>query len=164
MGQLSQKEQLFCRIYSNTRNAKESAARAGYSLFLEKTGEKLLSKKEIKSEVKRLDKGRFITKSEVCAGLKRIAFGSVNDALKLLDDDCKLDEEQLNSLDLFNVSDIKKPKNGGIEIKFFDRQKALEKLFEISCEDKSDEIMPFYDALEKSARVLAQNEEEDDSE
>ncbi|CDD52605.1 terminase small subunit [Ruminococcus sp. CAG:379] len=38
--------------------------------------------------------------------------------------------EQLSRLDLFNVSEIKKVKGGGLEIKFFDRQKALERMYE----------------------------------
>lgn len=164
MRELSQKEQLFCKIYSKTRNAKESAARSGYTLFLEKTGEKLLAKKSIRAEIKRLDKDKIASNLEVCAGLRRLAFGSVNDALKLLYNFEDLSEEELNSLDLFNVCDIKKPKSGGIEIKFYDRQKALEKLFSVSCEQKNEEIMPFYEALEKSANALAKNEKEDDSE
>ena len=41
--------------------------------------------------------------------------------------------------DLFNVSEIKRVKGGGVEIKFFDRQKALEKLEELDARLKSDE-------------------------
>lgn len=164
MNGLSQKEQLFCTIYSKTRNGKEAAARAGYTLFLEKTAEKLLSSSKIKTEVRRLDKEKYATTTEVCAGLRRLAFGSGNDAIKLLYKLDEMDDEQINSLDLFNVSDIKKPKTGGIEIKFFDRQKALEKLFLICCEQEDKEIMPFYEALEKSAKALSILEKEDDIE
>ncbi len=164
MSNLSQKEQLFCTIYSKTRNAKEAAARAGYTMFLERTAEKLLEKPQIKAEIKRRDKEKQATKTEVYAGLKRLAFGSGNDAIKLLYSLDELDEEQINSLDLFNVSDIKKPKGGGVEIKFFDRQKALEKLFLICCEQEEDEITPFYEALEKSAKAISNTNEEDELE
>ncbi|MEG0978434.1 MAG: terminase small subunit [Oscillospiraceae bacterium] len=164
MSGLTQKEQLFCTIYSNTRNAKEAAARAGYTLFLEKTAEKLLANSRIKSEIGRRDKEKQATTAEICAGLRRLAFGSGNDAVKLLYSLDEMEDNQINSLDLFNVSDIKKPKGGGLEIKFFDRQKALEKLFLISCEQKNSEITPFYEALEKSAEALSNTEEEDEGE
>ncbi len=164
MNGLTQKEQLFCTIYSKTRNGKEAAARAGYTLFLEKTAEKLLSNSKIKAEIRRQDKEKQATTSEVCAGLRRLAFGSGNDAVKLLYRFDEMEDEQIDSLDLFNVSDIKKPKSGGIEIKFFDRQKALEKLFLICCEQNEDEVMPFYEALEKSAKALSITEKEDDIE
>lgn len=164
MSKLSQKEQLFCKLYSKTRNAKEAAARAGYTIFLERTAEKLLERPEIKAAIKRADKEKQASTAEICAGLRRLAFGSGNDAVKLLYSLDEMDDEQINSLDLFNVSDIKKPKGGGVEIKFFDRQKALEKLFVICCEQKEEEIMPFYEALEKSAKALSNTNKEDEIE
>ena len=36
----------------------------------------------------------------------------------------------ISRLDLFNVSEVKRVKGGGVEVKLFDRQKALEKMFE----------------------------------
>ena len=37
----------------------------------------------------------------------------------------------ISGLDLFNVSEIRRVKGGGVEVKLFDRQKALEKLLEL---------------------------------
>jgi hypothetical protein len=45
----------------------------------------------------------------------------------------------MESLELFNVSEIKKPKGGGIEIKFFDRLKALEHLEALANGSKDDD-------------------------
>ena len=45
-------------------------------------------------------------------------------------------------MDLFLVSEIKRPKDGSMEIKFFDRLKALEKLTDDS--EKEDRATPFY--------------------
>ncbi|MBR6531233.1 MAG: terminase small subunit, partial [Clostridia bacterium] len=61
----------------------------------------------------------------------------------------------------FNVSEIKRPKGGGIEIKFFDRIKALEHL-EAMCDGGKDDdsALPFYMALEKSASVLRSTDDE----
>ena len=36
--------------------------------------------------------------------------------------------DKLKTMDLFSVAEIKRPKDGAMEIKFFDRLKALEKL------------------------------------
>ena len=58
---------------------------------------------------------------------------------------------KLPSLDLFNVSEIKRPKGGGMEIKFFDRLKAIDKLRELAVEQDNKEKTSFFDALEKSA-------------
>ena len=48
-----------------------------------------------------------------------------------------------------DISEIKKPKDGAMEIKFFDRIKALEKLEQIDS-NHTNEKMPFYLALENS--------------
>ncbi len=82
-------------------------------------------------------------------GLSRLAFGEISDAVSLL---YMSDEEALKrlpELNLFNVSEIKRPKGGGMEIKFFDRLKACERLGE-RLPDKSQNDLSFYEALEKS--------------
>ena len=71
----------------------------------------------------------------------------------LLSDD--IQNVDIDSLDLFNVAEIKKQKGGGIEIKFFDRIKALEKLGEISVTGEQESGQSFYEALEKSASSLS---------
>ena len=102
---------------------------------------------------------RYITKRkrngtakiEALAGLRRLAFGRINDALELLKDDPA--EVRSERLDLFNVSEIKRVKGGGVEIKFFDRLEALEKLAEL--EDKAADSAAadsFFSAIQKSAR------------
>ncbi len=63
--------------------------------------------------------------------------------------------EQLKDMDLFSVSEIKKPKDGAMEIKFFDRLKALEK-FEILSLSNSEDKNPLYEALNKGAEKLGQ--------
>ncbi len=87
---------------------------------------------------------------EALAGLRRLAFGRINDALALLNDD--FPTENFERLDLFNVSEIKRVKGGGVEIKFFDRLEALEKLAEL--EDRALDTAAadsFFTALQKSA-------------
>lgn len=83
-------------------------------------------------------------------GLLDIALGSVSDAISLLFMTEEEIIERLPKLKLINVSEIKRPKGGGMEIKFFDRIKALERLGTDKTSD-SDSSLSFYEALEKSA-------------
>lgn len=97
---------------------------------------------------------------QVEKGLLDLAVGSVSDALLLLYLD---DEEIINrlpKLKLSNISEIKRPKGGGMEIKFFDRIKAFEKFQELTT-TKSSEGLSFYQALEKSVQELGDNQSND---
>lgn len=62
-------------------------------------------------------------------------------------------------MDLFNISEIKRVKGGGMEIKFFDRIKALEKL-ENSDVNGFNDAVPFYQALEQGVKALDNDDEE----
>ena len=91
----------------------------------------------------------------ILAGLRRLAFGSSTDAVKLAFSDELPPPDIIGSLDLFNVSEIKRVKGGGVEIQLFDRMKALEKLFELenSFSDR--------DMAESLISALAPGEEDD---
>lgn len=84
------------------------------------------------------------------AGYYRLAFGGVSDALRLLYMD-NPDGEQLAKMDLFMISEIKKPKDGMLEIKFFDRLRALEKL-ESGSGDSSG-VTGLYEAISRGAQA-----------
>ena len=55
-------------------------------------------------------------------------------------------------MDLFLVSEIKRPKDGSMEIKFFDRLKALEKLE--SRSESEDGAKDLFDAINRSAKAV----------
>ncbi len=85
------------------------------------------------------------------AGYYRMAFGGVADAIRLLYTE-RPDEKQLGEMDLFMISEIKKPKDGMLEIKFFDRLKALEKL---GCQqENSAGVSGLFDAIGRGAKTL----------
>lgn len=92
-----------------------------------------------------------ITQKEVSEGLRRLAFGEIRDAVSLLFESDENVLKKLNELDLFNVSEIKRVKGGGMEIKFFDRLKALDKLSQAVSLQEGLTAGSFYEALEKSA-------------
>lgn len=153
------REQLFCALYADCLNGREAAYKAGYTVCPEMNAKKLLRKKDIKDNIEQILSEKRITLKEVKAGLHRIAFASSADAVRLIlaENPTELDIE---ALDLFNVSEIKRPKGGGMEIKFFDRIKALEKLGELTdaSAEQTSGCVSFYQALEKSA------EKQDDDE
>lgn len=153
MTKLSDREELFCRLYLTCRNATEAAVRAGYTTRPEITAVMLMAKKNIKKTIERMEKENTVCDNEVRAGLRRIAFASSADAVRLLLSD-GTDIQDTDGLDLFNVSEIKRTKGGAIEIKFFDRIKALEKLGELTASTSADSATPFYRALEKGAEAL----------
>ena len=148
---LTKKELDFCRIYVRLRNPKESAIRAGFEILPEYRATSLLSKKEIRRKITELQKEVTADENLISAGLQRLAFGSCGDAVKLILSVNQDTSPDIDNLDLFNVSEIKFTCGKGMEIKFFDRLKALEKLSEISQNGKETGALSFYEALERSA-------------
>ena len=145
MHSLTSRQKEFCRYYANSGCIRESAAYAGYSQP-EKSGLALLQRKEINEEIERLFKEKKQNLRQLASlGYERLAFGNVSDAIRLMFSENPL-EENLDMYDLFNVAEIKRPKDNAMEIKFFDRIKALEKLE--NSESTSDGTgSEFYKAL-----------------
>ncbi len=157
---LSGKERLFCFYYSKSRDSRGAAARAGYAVFPERAASKLLSREDIRRVIAAGTEMSSASCDEVCAGYRRLAFGCVTDALRLVFAEETQSLETLEQLDMMNVSEIKRPKGGGLEIKFFDRIKALERLKEMSEAGAAhNNAMPFYEALERGAKALAAGSE-----
>lgn len=148
---LTSKEKLFCTYYCISRNGREAAAKSGY-LFPEKSALRLLRREEVASEIERIDEQRKQSERDIFQGYFRLAFGCVSDAVKLLF--CEdIPEERIEELDLFNIAEIKRKKSGDVEIKFFDRLKALEHLEEM-CEPADTGETSLYAAIEKGAAAL----------
>jgi len=100
---------------------------------------------------------------EINDGLRQLAFGDIRDCLYLL---FSSDEDILNNLprlNLMNISEIKRPRGGGMEIKFFDRIKALEKLA-AAREDAASEQLNFFSALQQGAKNIETVFEEQENE
>lgn len=107
-----------------------------------------------------MSRRKKLTQKEVCEGLRRLAFGEIQDAVSLLFESEENVLLKLDKLDLFNVSEIKRVKGGGMEIKFFDRLKALDKLLQVINTD-DDRSASFYEALEKSVQSSNNGREDD---
>lgn len=64
-------------------------------------------------------------------------------------------------MDLFCISSVKQSRAGGLEMTFFDRFEALDRLAELDRQEQGGaEVPPFYTALVMGARALAQAQEQ----
>lgn len=137
---IQKKRKAFCCNYVLLGNVREAAVRAGFSSdsALEE-GVACLEDPRCRELISQL-RSVLSDSGGVISGLKRLAFGSCSDAVYLAFSEELPPPSVIDRLDLFNVSEIKRDKGGGVEIKLFDRQKALEKLFEYenSCSDRGN--------------------------
>lgn len=158
---LSQREKDFCISFVECGNPIEAAKKAGYTKSPEKAGLRLICRSDISDEIARLESQLQQTLSFAAkCGYKRLAFGNIADAVSLLFKENPALED-LKEMDLFSISEIKKPKDGAMEIKFFDRLKALEKLEELSG-NKSGSDSPFYEALITGAQMLSKESKDNE--
>lgn len=147
---LSSKQKLFCYYYLKLGNIKEAAVSAGYPrLCASSEGVKILSSRQGQAYLKALG-GEEEKTSLIKAGFERLAFGPANDAVMLAFSD--EDFPDIQGLDLFNVSKLKRQKNGTVEIEFFDRQKALEALALADSSHGEDKLQSFFDAIASGAK------------
>lgn len=157
--EINEKRKLFCYYYLKLGNIYEAAVKAGFSPATALVdGLQTLENSACQLKLQRL---QTVTNQPVArlvtAGLERLAFGSINDAVSLASRDEFPSPQELSGLDLFNVSEIKRVKGGGIEIKFTDRLKAMEKL--LICEKESSE---FNNAESLITALRFESSEEDD--
>ena len=150
------REKKFCSLFLGSGNSELAAEKAGYTGDCEQKGEELICRPEISAELERLSRLREKSLANMAAaGYQRLAFGSICDAISLL---YKSDpsKEDLEGMDLFLVSEIKRPKDGSMEIKFFDRLKALEKLG--AGGEHETGAKQLFDAISNSARAVNDRE------
>lgn len=160
---LTKKEQGFCYHFYKLQNAKEAAIHCGVPpRKAEEFGNCLLLRKDILEEIRILEEQyadrQLLQKAK--QGLLRIAFCSPSDSLSLLFGDPPFSQERLASLDLFCISEIKVPRGGGLEIKLFDRIKALDLLSKLLFRSDSPDAISsgsLVAAIEQSAKALGKS-------
>lgn len=97
--------------------------------------------------------------------LGRILFSDKSEAVKLsLDNSDEINAESLKSEDLFAVSDIKRNKDGGVDIKLVDMIKAIELMLKIGIEENENEESgtDFLEGFFKSAKQLSSKQGENE--
>ena len=160
---LREKERLFCENFVGCCDGAKAAAQAGYRKACHKKAGELLARADIKAEIVRLCELKRQTSREFARlGYERLAFGSISDAVSLLYLKNPTTQD-LQEMDLYCVSEIKRLKDGLMEIKFFDRFKALQKL----TEDANPEVCEkgktpsVYDAIILGAQAIGGAEDGD---
>ena len=145
---LTAKERLFCGAYARLLLPREAALEAGYpgKKAAAIAGE-LLCREEIRQavgeEIRRAPHKDLLPEI-VKNGLLRLIFSSAQGGVTA---------EGADLPALFGVSEIKSGKNG-VEVKFADRLRALELLWEIAKEETPAGESPIYQALLMSAKAL----------
>lgn len=161
------KEKLFCKFYLAYQNPTEAAIKAGYAkLNAQKKAHKLLTKPEIQNELQKLkkeiDNNQLIHWAIII--LKRILFCAPNDTISLALKQDNLDDQQIEKLNLFQISELKKLKDGTLEIKFIDKIKAIACLIDIANNFKnSDTANNLLSALTTSSNCAQTTPNENES-
>ena len=142
-------ETLFCSYYLSRRNVREAASLAGLPGG-EPEGYRLLEKRRVQN---RLTQPRSEPLLELAqAGLRRLAFGSNADGVRLALSTPEQALAQLEGWDLFGVSAIKRGKDGLLEVQFYNRFDALELLCRLGQEqEQAKDGLSFCRALEHAA-------------
>ena len=84
-----------------------------------------------------------IRREDVARRLAELAFGKVNDCVRLVLEN----DPEVGKLDLGQLCEIKRNEKGTVEIKLIDRIQALEQLAAVAGEDKS-ELSDFLKAMQ----------------
>lgn len=123
-------KRIFCVLAARGYPPEEAARRAGYENDCCARAALLLWDHQVRREIARLSKAlAFCAPGRLArAGLERLALGDADSALGLLFAD---GEDALPQAGLFHVAEVKRPKGGGVEVKFFDRLRALSLLAEL---------------------------------
>ncbi len=99
--------------------------------------------------MKRKVKGEDVTRR-----LRQLAEGRCNDAVKLVFAE-KPEAAFIDSLDLSQLSELRRGANGSVEIRLYDRIRALELLGEMVGSGDKAEAAGFFQALDEAARKCA---------
>jgi len=159
-------EHVFCWLCAQLGNPREAALRAGYPVEqADLIAARLLQRSKIRAKIEgfaqRAQGGDL--SALALQGLLRLALGSCNDAVRLALMEEEPDPETLERMDLYAVSEIKRPKGGGCEVKLYNRLEALELLLKTSGGQKNpDGPGSLYAALKESVHPVVEADEPDD--
>lgn len=93
-------------------------------------------------------RGGCVEKRDVNRRLAELAFGKVNDCVKL----ALVEEVELDGLDLSLLAEVKKNDKGAVEIRLVDRLKVLQQLAEV-VESQGDGMEGLIQAIQGGERV-----------
>lgn len=95
-----------------------------------------------------------LTRREVARLISELAFARPDDAVRLALDP----EGGAEGLDLRLVTEIKRGRDGAVELKLLDREELIKLLLELTGPEESDAARSLYGALDDAARKLSEGE------
>ena len=131
---INHKQWLFVQEFIVDHNATRAAERAGYSpRTVHVQGPRQLGKVRVQAAIAEAEdlkaKTREITIERVLEEMRRLAFAQTTDMVELKGGWVTIkDTESLTTEQKSAISQIKQKKDGEIEVKFYDKQKAIEML------------------------------------
>ena len=149
---MKQKEKDFCRLTAVLGDPGKAAERAGFK-DPEKAWPELVVREDIAEEIHRASSvvGRIYKDTLLC-GIHRMMTADNSDVIKLVCRD-RVGGEEFKERDISGVSEIKRT-DKGIELKFFDRIKLLEKLNGFGFATEENTGGGLIEAMRLSARAL----------
>lgn len=155
---LNSRQKVFCHWYALTRNAEAAAARCWQAPEKQREAVRLLESPPARQYLKEIEAALSGSRREptVEEGYRKLAFGPVSDAVRLM-----FPEEgrvpEIEGMDLFNIAKISAAR-GGLEITFFDRLEALDRLSARQKEEAAPrDAFGFLDAVAAGAAALEEN-------
>ena len=155
---INEQERLFCLYFARGDGPKPAALKAGYTETPEISGLRLLESRRIQRRIKRL---ASVYARPASTALSRLAFGSHSDGIRLALGQAT--GTDINELDLFCVSELKWSKDGALDIKFYDRLRALELLAETGTAENDDTLESLYRALETTTTQTSEPQNMEDA-
>ena len=158
---LKHREEEFCRLVAVLGDPLAAARQAGYREPQEKWPS-LIAREDIARGIEKAARVvRGVYEDAARCNLYRVMFSDNTDAFRLLYRDTITDEE-LARMNLSGVAEIKRTKDKSVEIKFFDRLKAFDKLNAAGGEPDGT-AGGLLEAMRRSAQAILASRDEDDS-
>ncbi len=156
---MTQREKRFCYYVHLYNHPKQAAGLVGVAPSLaEETATKWMLRADIRQQIQTYDRtlqGRSIS-AMVRSGLVRLAFGSDEDAFRLVLSN-REEKTATPTGDLFRVSEIKQGKDG-LELKFYSRFEALSMLLSLENEHADNALQALCDALQPQSEPTQEGE------
>ena len=128
---MKKREKEFCRLTVVLGNPQTAAQRAGYK-HPDEVWPELFTRADIAAEIRRVTREvSKVFRDTLLCSVFRLMTSDNNDAVRLLYHE-QMSDDEIRQMNLSGVAEIKRAKDKSVEIKFFDRIKALDRLSELN--------------------------------
>lgn len=148
MDESTERKRSFAQAVALFCDPEYAAAVTGSGADAKQEGLRLLYDRQVRKQLDKLMKEKRKLYTLIRAGLERIAFCRFNDAVELaFAPPDEISSGRIRRMDLSCITAVKRDKDGGVDIKLCDRQRALESLMQLSEQDAAANAESFLKAL-----------------